>query len=106
MIGTKLGESYLFKVSMKIRSLAVYIDIKVMSSKVSITIGPGRSLLQFVTTNCLIKRTRKLLMLLRIYLENRKPKKLQIDKCKEFVIKNFQVLFMSNKILWFLSESE
>jgi len=45
-------------------------------------------------------------MLLRIYLKNRKPKKLQKDKGKDFIIKSFQVLFKSNKILWLSSKSE
>ena len=45
-------------------------------------------------------------MLLRIYLKNRKPTKLQKDKGKDFIIKSFQVLFKSNKILWLSSKSE
>ena len=51
---TKLDETYIFKISIKCNSF-VAIGIKVPFFRVSITIEPGRSLLQFVTTNCLIK---------------------------------------------------
>jgi hypothetical protein len=38
--------------------------------------------------------------------KNRKPKKLQTDKGKEFAMKNVQVFFKSREIHWFSSESE
>lgn len=38
--------------------------------------------------------------------KNRKPKKLQTDKGKEFVMKNVQVFLKSHEIHWFSSESE
>ena len=44
---------YLKSVS-KCDSLDVAIDIKIQFFRVLVTIEPGRSLLQFVTTNCLI----------------------------------------------------
>ena len=37
----------------KFDSFDVSIDIKISFFRVSVTIEPGRSLLQFVTTNCL-----------------------------------------------------
>ena len=43
------------KSALKCDSFDVAIDIKIQFFRVLITIEPGRSLLQFVTTNCLIK---------------------------------------------------
>jgi len=51
---TNLDESYIFKISIKIRFFNVTIGIKIPLFLVSVTTEPGRSLLQFVTTNCLI----------------------------------------------------
>ena len=42
------------KPASKCDSFVVAIDIKIPFFKVLVTIEPGRSLLQFVTTNCLI----------------------------------------------------
>ena len=42
------------KSALKCDSFDVAIDIKVQFFRVLVTIEPGRSLLQFVTTNCLI----------------------------------------------------
>ena len=42
------------KSALKCNSFDVAIDIKIPFSRVLVTIEPGRSLLQFVTTNCLI----------------------------------------------------
>ena len=53
---TKLDETYIFKISIKCNSFDVAIDIKIQFFRVLVTIEPGRSLLQFVTTNCLIFR--------------------------------------------------
>ena len=50
---TKLDEIYL-KSAFKCDSFDVAIDIKIQFFRVLVTIKPGRSLLQFVTTNCLI----------------------------------------------------
>ena len=50
----KLDETYIFKISIK-NSFDVTISIKILSLRDSATIEPGRSLLQFVTTNCLIQ---------------------------------------------------
>ena len=50
----KLNETYVFKISIKCDSVDVTIGIKIPFFKVSVTIEPGRSLLQFFTTNCLI----------------------------------------------------
>ena len=47
---TNLGETYLFKISIKIR----FFWRKYWYQNSIVTIEPGRSLLQFVTTNCLI----------------------------------------------------
>ena len=48
-----------FKLALKCDSFDVTIGIKVLFFRVSVTIEPGHSLLQFVTTNCLtrLKRT-------------------------------------------------
>ena len=43
------------KSALKCDSFDVAIGIKVPFFRVLVTIEPGRSLLQFVTTNCLIK---------------------------------------------------
>ena len=51
---TKLDETYIFKISI-CDSFDVGIGIKIPFFRVLVTIEPGRSLLQFVTTNCLIK---------------------------------------------------
>ena len=54
MIGqTNLDESYIFEISIKMRFFDVAIGIKIPFFRVLVTIEPGRSLLQFVTTNCL-----------------------------------------------------
>ena len=45
--------SYLFEISTKYDSFDVTIGIKVQFFRVSVTIEPGRSLLQFLTTKCL-----------------------------------------------------
>ena len=42
------------KSALKCDSFDVAIDIKIQFFRVLVTIEPGRSLLQFVTTNCLI----------------------------------------------------
>ena len=42
------------KSALKCNSFDVAIDIKIQFFRVLVTIEPGRSLLQFVTTNCLI----------------------------------------------------
>ena len=52
---TKLDETYIFIISAKIQFFDVTIGIKIPIYRVSVTIEPGLSLLQFVTTNCLIK---------------------------------------------------
>ena len=44
------------KSALKCDSFDVAIDIKIPFSRVLVTIEPDRSLLQFVTTNCLIKK--------------------------------------------------
>ena len=51
---TKLDETYMFKISVICDSFDVGIGIKIPFFRVLVTIEPGRSLLQFVTTNCLI----------------------------------------------------
>ena len=63
------------KSASKCNSFDVTIGIKVPFFLVSVTIEPGRSLLQFVTTNCLIKRTTELneLILTMNYLHNLLP---------------------------------
>ena len=43
------------KLALKCDSFDVAIDIKIQFFRVLVTIEPGRSLLQFVTTNCLTK---------------------------------------------------
>ena len=45
------------KSALKCNSFDVAIDIKIQFFRVLVTIEPGRSLLQFVTTNCLMLRT-------------------------------------------------
>ena len=42
------------KSALKFNSFDVAIEIKIQFFRVLVTIEPGRSLLQFVTTNCLI----------------------------------------------------
>ena len=42
------------KSTLKFDSFDIAIDIKIQFFRVLVTIEPGRSLLQFVTTNCLI----------------------------------------------------
>ena len=54
MVRTNLGETYIFKSALKCDSFHVTISIKISFFRVSVTIEPGRSLLKFVTTNCLI----------------------------------------------------
>ena len=51
---TKLDETYIFKISIKCDSFDVTIGIEILFFRVSFTIQPGRSLQQFLTTNCLI----------------------------------------------------
>ena len=51
---TKLDETYTLKSALKCDSFDVTIGIKIPFFGVLVTIEPGRSLLQFVTTNCLI----------------------------------------------------
>ena len=51
---TDLGETYIFKISIKMRFFDVTIGIKIPFFGVPVTIEPDRSLLQFVTANCLI----------------------------------------------------
>ena len=43
-----------FKSALKCDSFDIAIDIKIKFFRVLVTIEPGRSLLQFVTTNCLM----------------------------------------------------
>jgi len=47
------------KSALKCDSFDVAIDIKSQFFRVLVTIEPGRSLLKFVTTNCLIKKKLK-----------------------------------------------
>jgi len=51
---TDLDELIYLKSALKCDSCDVTIGIKIPFLRVSVTIEPGRSLLQFVTTNCLI----------------------------------------------------
>ena len=52
---TKLDETYVFKISTKNTIVLMYtISFKIPFFRISVTIEKGRSLLQFVTTNCLI----------------------------------------------------
>ena len=51
---TKLDKTYIFKIVIKYSSFDVTIGIKIPCFRVSVTIEPGQSLLQFVSTNCLI----------------------------------------------------
>ena len=52
---TKLDETYIYsKSALKCDSFDVAIGIKIPFFRVLVSIEPGRSLLQFVTTNCLI----------------------------------------------------
>ena len=50
---TNLDETYIFNISIKCNSFDVTIGVEIPLFTVSVTIEPGRSLLQFVTTNCL-----------------------------------------------------
>ena len=50
---TKLDETYIFKSALKCDSFDVAIGTEIPFFRVLVTIEPGRSLLQFVTTNCL-----------------------------------------------------
>ena len=52
---TKRDETYILESALKCDSFDVTIDIKIPFFLVLVTIELGRSLLQFVTTNCLIK---------------------------------------------------
>ena len=47
------------KSALKCHSFGVAIGIKIPFFRVLVTIEPGRSLLQFVTTNCLIRKVHK-----------------------------------------------
>ena len=58
MINTKFDETYIFKISIKSDTFDISFSKKIPFFRVSFTIEPG-SLLQFVTTNCLIKRLQK-----------------------------------------------
>ena len=58
MTKTKFDETYIFKISIKIRFFYISFSIEIPFFRVSFTIEPGRSLLQFVTTNCLIPLTK------------------------------------------------
>ena len=48
-------KSIYLKSALKCYSFVVIIGIEIPFFRVSVTIEPGRSLLQFVTTNCLMK---------------------------------------------------
>ena len=52
---TRLDETYIFQISIKLQFFwcRLTIGIKIRFFIVSVTIEQGRSLLQFVTTNCL-----------------------------------------------------
>ena len=53
---TKLDKAYIFKISIKMRFFWLELLVsKFHFFRVLVTIEPGRSLLQLVTTNCLIK---------------------------------------------------
>ena len=54
---TDIDETCIFKIRIKMRYFDVTIGIKIPFFRVSVTIEPGRSLLQFVTTNCLKQLT-------------------------------------------------
>ena len=56
---TKLDETYIFKSVLQCDSFDVTSGVKIPFFRVSVTIEPGRSLLQFVFTNCWIVRKRK-----------------------------------------------
>ena len=51
---TDLDETYMFEISIKIRFIWCNYWYQNSIFRVSVTIEPGRSLLQYVTTNCLI----------------------------------------------------
>ena len=53
MTKTKFDETYIFEISIKSDSFDKSFSIEIPFFRVSFTIEPGRSLLQFVSTNCL-----------------------------------------------------
>ena len=53
-MGKTMMKLIYLKSALKCDSFDVAIDIKIRFFRVLVTIEPGRSLLQFVTTNCLI----------------------------------------------------
>ena len=71
MSKTKLDETYMFKISkiskksLKCDSFDVAIGIKIPFFKVLVPIEPGRSLLQFVTTNCLTVSNQQTLLIIK-----------------------------------------
>ena len=74
------------KSALKCDSFDVAINIKIQFFRVLVTIEPGRSLLQFVTTNCLVKiykyksSLRKLICNLRILTTNKNVRKKKTKK--------------------------
>ena len=51
---TDLNETYIFKISIKMRFFDVTIGIKIPFFRILVTIEPGHSLLKFVTMKCFI----------------------------------------------------
>ena len=56
MAQTDTFDGTVFKISIKMRYFYVTIGIKIPCFRVLVTIEPGHSLLQFITTNCFIMR--------------------------------------------------
>ena len=52
---TKLDETHIFKSTLKSDYFDIATGMKIPFFRVFVNIEPGRSLLQFVTTNCLIR---------------------------------------------------
>ena len=83
------------KSALKCDSFDVAIDIKIQIFRVLVTIEPGRSLLQLVTTNCLICFAIKINMRFKIIKQNNAPfcsngKNLNI---KDSIVNKFLIYF-------------
>ena len=80
---TKLDETLYLKSALKCDAFDVAIDIKIQFFRVLVTIEPDRSLLQFVTTNCLIPSIKR-----HSRLSTRVCREALVTLFKQFVVTN------------------
>ena len=101
MVKTKLDETYIFKISIKMQFFWCNSWNQNSVFRVSVTIEPGRSLLQFVATNCLTKYVWNVFIFLTfINKPLSKPQRRNVSICR-LTWQPMVICFFFNKVYYY-----